>query len=54
MNSISVNLHGYCSKLVNLYNYTQTNMGHFYLKFYKFYTFFYYTCTDVNALKVLI
>ena len=54
MNNINVNLHSYYSKLVNLYNYTQTNMGHFYLKFCKFYTFFYYTRTDVNALKVLI
>ena len=26
MNSISVNLHNYCSKLVNLHNLTQTNV----------------------------
>ena len=29
MNSVSVNLHGYCSKLVNLHNYTQTDVDHF-------------------------
>ena len=27
MNNISVNLHGYCSKFVNLYNYIQTNVS---------------------------
>ena len=25
MNSVSVNVHGYCSKLVNIYNYAQTD-----------------------------
>ena len=29
MNSVSINLHGYCSKLVNLQNYTQIDVGHF-------------------------
>ena len=29
MNSVSVNIHSYCSKLVNLHNYTQTDLGHF-------------------------
>ena len=29
MNIISVNLHGYYSKLVNLHNYIQTDVGHF-------------------------
>ena len=28
MNSINVDLHGYCSKLVNLYNHTQTDVDH--------------------------
>ena len=46
-----VNLHDYCRKLVNLQNYTLTNMDHFYLKLRKFYTFFYYTFVDVNVLK---
>ena len=54
MNNINANLHNYYIKLVNLYNYTCTNIGHFYLKFSKFYTFFYYTSTDVNALKVFV
>ena len=51
MNSVSVNLHSYCSKLVNLHNYTLTNIGQFLAKLYKFYTFFYYTWTNVKALK---
>ena len=25
MNSVSVNVHGYCSKLVNIHNYAQTD-----------------------------
>ena len=54
MNNINANLHNYYSKLVNLYNYTWTNIGNFYLKFSKFYTIFYYTSTDVNALKVFV
>ena len=29
MNSVNVNLDGYCSKHVNLHNYTQIEMGHF-------------------------
>ena len=29
MNSINVNLHGNCSKLVNIYNYTLTDLGYF-------------------------
>ena len=29
MNNISVNLKGYCNKFVNLYNYTQINVGYF-------------------------
>ena len=33
MNSVSVNLHGYCNKLINLHNYTQTDVDH--LKIYK-------------------
>ena len=49
MNNVNVNLHNYCSKLINLYNYTQTDMSHFYAKLYKFYTFFYYIQSDVNA-----
>ena len=51
MNSVSVNLHGYYSKLVNLHNYIQTDVGYFQAKLYKFYTFFYYTQIDVNALR---
>ena len=29
MNSVSVNLHSYYSKIINLHNYTQTNVGYF-------------------------
>ena len=29
MNSVSVNLHDYCSKFVNLHNYAQTDVGYF-------------------------
>ena len=29
MNSVSLNLHSYCSKLVNLHNYTQIDVDHF-------------------------
>ena len=29
MNSVNVNLYDYYSKLVNLHNYIQTNVGHF-------------------------
>ena len=29
MNSGRVNLQNYCNKFVNLYNYTQINMGYF-------------------------
>ena len=29
MNNVSVNLHGYYSKLVNLYNYTWIDVSHF-------------------------
>ena len=29
MNSVNLNLYGYYSKLVNLHNYIQTNVGHF-------------------------
>ena len=48
MNSISVNLYDYYSKFVNLHNYTQTDVGHFQAKLYKFYIFFfYYTQTDL-------
>ena len=49
MNSFYVNLHDYCSKLVNLYSYTQIDVDHFQKKLCKFYTFFYSTRTDVNA-----
>ena len=52
MNSISVNLHGYCSKLVNLHNYTLIDVGHFYEKLCKIYTFFYYIPTDVSDLMM--
>ena len=50
MNIISVNLHGYCSKFANLHNYIWTDVGHFQEKLCKFYTFFYYKWTGVNAL----
>ena len=46
MNSISVNLHDYNRKFVNLHNYTWTNVGHFKIKLCKFYTFFYYRHTN--------
>ena len=29
MNIVSVNLHSYYNKIINLRNYTQTNVGHF-------------------------
>ena len=32
----SINLHGYCNKLVNLHNYTQIDVGHFKAKQCKF------------------
>lgn len=34
-------LHGYYNKLVNLQNYTLTNVCHYYAKMYKFYIFFF-------------
>ena len=40
MNSISVNLHGYCNKRLNLHNYTQSNIGHFQIKLCKFYAYY--------------
>ena len=52
MNSINVDLHGYCSKLVNLYNHTHTDVDHFQAKLCKFYTFFYFTRTNMNALTL--
>ena len=51
MNSVNINLQGHCNKLVNLHNYIHTNVDHFQTKLCKFYTFFYYTWTDVNAYK---
>ena len=51
MNSVSVNLHNCCNKLVNLHNYILTNIGQFQAKLYKFYTFFYYTWTNVLLKK---
>ena len=53
MNSVNVNLHSYCSKFVNIYNYKMTNVGKFQAKLCKFYTFFYYILTYVSALKCL-
>ena len=29
MNSIIINLHDYCSRLINLHIYTQIDVGHF-------------------------
>ena len=46
-----VNLHGYYSKLVNLHNYVLTDVSHFQAKLCKFYTFLYYTPTDLSALS---
>ena len=45
MNSFSVNLHSYYNKLINLHNYTLTDISHFYMKLCKFCTFFYYIPT---------
>ena len=49
MNKVIVNLRGYYSKQINLQNYTQTDVGHLLAKQCKFYAFFYYTETSVNA-----
>ena len=54
MNSVSINLSNYYSKLVNLHNYTQTNVGYFKTKLCKFFTFFYYTRTNVNAFAIFL
>ena len=53
MNSVNINLYSYCSKFVNLYNYTITNVGQFQAKLGKFYTFLYYILTNVSTLKCL-
>jgi len=52
MNSVNVNLHDYCSKLVNLHNYIRTDVGHFKAKLYNFYIFFKLYKTDVNILTI--
>ena len=53
MNNVSVNLHGYFSKFVNLHNYTLTDVSPFQEKLRKFYTFFLlYTPIDVSALRM--
>ena len=49
MNSISINLHSYYNKFVNLYTYILINMSHFWAKLCKFYTFFNYKVTNVSA-----
>lgn len=46
MNSISVHLHGYCNKSINLHNYIYGS----FLKPYKFYSFFYYTPINVGTI----
>ena len=51
MNGVSINLHDYYSKLVNLHNHALTNVGHFQIKLGKFYTLFHYTPIGVSALK---
>ena len=40
MNIVNVNLHRYYNKLINLHNYTPTDVYPFWAKMYKFYTFF--------------
>ena len=52
MNRASVNLYDYSSKLVNLHDYTQIDVGHFLTKLCKFYIFFYHTRIAVNDLIV--
>ena len=54
MSNVIVNLHDYCSKLVNLPQLYKDWCGSliFREKPYKFYTFFYYTQINVNALKL--
>ena len=54
MNSVSINLNDYYSKLVNLHNYTQIDVSYFKAKLCKFYTFLYYTWTNVNALVIFL
>ena len=49
MNSISINLHNYFCKFVNLYNYILINMSYFWAKLCKFYTFFNYKVTNMSA-----
>ena len=51
MNSVNVNLHDYCNKLVNLHNYILIDVVHFKEKLCKFYIYFYYTPNDVSALN---
>ena len=53
MNSVSINLHDYYSKLVNLHNHVLINVSHFQIKLGKFYTLFHYTPIGVSTLKYL-
>jgi len=40
MNIANVNLHRHYNKLINLHNYTLTDVDPLWAKMYKFYTFF--------------
>ena len=47
--NVSINLHSYYNKFVNLYSYILINMSYFWAKLCKFYTFFNYKVTNVSA-----
>ena len=48
MNSVSLNLHNYCSNFIKCKN----DVSHFQAKLCKFYTFFYFKPIDVSALTL--
>ena len=50
MNSISINLHTYCSNFVNLYIFNLTDVGDFEVLMCKIDTFFYFALFVANAL----
>ena len=50
MNSVNINLHGYCSNFINLHIFSLIDDGNFEVWMCKIEQFFYFTFYDVNAL----